>query len=255
MDRNHLFQQLQQQDATVLLDLLERSYDQMTTNQRRYVFGQFVDRIPPAIVNLQSLLVNVQTFQKESLAGRYYAPFMVNSKNFMDIPEETDEWFERLGDFLHSSSLLTQQGEHAGAVACFKILFDLIEQIDSGENIVFADELGSWMIPGDQKSYTADYLTSLVATSTPESFSEHVVPLLKRDSWNSFANQVYSTALKTANAEQIQRIETDIEQQKIRTPPAQTQQRPSSDGKKGTKAKPSKSKQSPNSRTQTKRKG
>lgn len=222
MNREHLFQQLQQQHPPVLLDLLERAYDEMNTNQRRAVFGQFAKRIPPAMMDGKSLLEAVEAFQQASLAGSYYAPFMINSKNFMDIPEETDEWFEQLGDLLESSSNLSQQGEHTWAVACFQILYALIETMERGEEIVFADELGSWMIPGDKKQYIAAYLTSLAAISTPEAFTEQVVPLLEHDRLNSFADQVYPTALKAANAEQTRHLKAEIKRQKIPTSRSRT---------------------------------
>jgi hypothetical protein len=44
------------------------------------------------------------------LAGAYYAPFRINSRNFSDIPEETDAWFAQLGDFLAQSTALAEQG-------------------------------------------------------------------------------------------------------------------------------------------------
>jgi hypothetical protein len=91
MDKKHLFQQLQQQDTAVLLDLLEHAYDELNTSQRRGVFGQFAQRLPPVVMDGKSLLKAVEAFQQGSLAGNYYAPFRVNSKNFMDIPEKTDE--------------------------------------------------------------------------------------------------------------------------------------------------------------------
>jgi hypothetical protein len=44
--------------------------------------------------------------------GYYYAPFDINSKNFSDIPEETDAWFDEVSDYLEDSSRLTDQGDH-----------------------------------------------------------------------------------------------------------------------------------------------
>jgi hypothetical protein len=217
MDREQIFQHLEQQDIAVFLELLECAYDEMNTNRRRAVFGQFAQRIPPAVRDGKSLLQEVGAFQQDSLAGKYYAPFRINSKNFMDIPEETEEWFERLGDLLQGSLHLSEQGEHEWAVACFRILYDLIETMESGEEIVFADELGSWMIPGDTQQFIAAYLTSLAAISTPEAFTEQAVPLVKRDRFNSFADQVYSTALKVANAEQTRSLKAEIKRQQIQT--------------------------------------
>ncbi len=87
----------------------------------------------------------------KSMAGVYYAPFKINSKNWSHIPDETREWFDRLGDLLQASAQLTAQGNHLHAVACFGTLYTLIAAMEDGEEIVFGDEIGSWMIPGDEK--------------------------------------------------------------------------------------------------------
>lgn len=147
-------------------------------------------------------------FEKDSLVGVYYAPFDINSKNFMNIPAETEEWLEALSDFLKASSQLTHQGDHTQAVACFVILYRLVETMERGEEIVFADELGSWLIEGDQKAYITAYLTSLAATTAP---------LIKRDSFQSFADQDYPPALRVASQSQREHREAVLRQQQIRT--------------------------------------
>ena len=158
-----------------------------------------------------------QKFHHDSLGKVYYAPFNVDSKNFMHIPEETEEWFETLGDFLEESSTLTKQGEHAQAVACFGLLYALIDAMESGEEIVFADEIGSWMIPGDEKQYIETYLTSLAAVATPEEFTTVAVPLIERDSHQSFATRAYSSALRVANKAQEASLKAAMKRRKIDT--------------------------------------
>lgn len=221
MDKSALFKYLSTQEPSVLLDLLSQAYDQMDHDQRRWVFGKLTDTLPPESVDAETLLAEIKQFQKNSLAGVYYAPFDINSKNFMDVPEETEDWFEELSDFLKASTQLTRQSDHAHAVACFKILYELINTMERGEEIVFADELGSWMIQGDEKEYLAAYLTSLAATASPEEFSATAAPLIKRDSRHSFADQVYPTALRTADEAQREHLEAELKRQKIRTGPIQ----------------------------------
>jgi hypothetical protein len=43
-----------------------------------------------APVDGRKLLRAIKKFQRESLAGTYYAPFNMNSKNYMFIPPETE---------------------------------------------------------------------------------------------------------------------------------------------------------------------
>jgi hypothetical protein len=134
----------------------------------------------------------------------------------MHIPRETEKWFETLGSFLQESLELTAQGEHARAVECFGLLYGLIHAMESGEEIVFADELGSWMISGDEKQYIAAYLTSLAAVATPEEFATVAVPLIERDTGQSGATMAYTSALRVANKAQIASLKAVMKRRKIR---------------------------------------
>ncbi len=217
MDKEQLFRFLSTQELPALLKLLNSAYDQMDTNLRRDVFGEISKEIPPEPVDGEVLLDDVEDFSSESLSGFYYAPFNINSKSFMDVPEETEEWYERLGDLLKASTQLAAQSEHLHAVACFGELYMLIDKMESGEKIVFGDEIGGWMIPGDEKQYLAAYLTSLAATSSPEEFTEAALPLVRRDSWNSLAGQAYASAVRVSSKTQRTHLAAEVKRLKIRT--------------------------------------
>jgi hypothetical protein len=135
----------------------------------------------------------------------------------MDVPEETEEWFEQLGDFLKASMQLTLQSNHLHATICFRELYSLIDKLESGDEIVFGDEIGSWMIPGDENQYLAAYLTSLAAVSSPEEFAKVTIPLLQRDSGQSLTGQVYTSAQKVANDEQRAHLAAEVKRLKIHT--------------------------------------
>src|SRR6185312_7547307 len=127
-------------------------------------------------------LEEVVQFESDSFSRKYYQSFMINSKNWRHIPERTRDWFRRMGDLLGAASQLSRQRDHAKAVACFERLFALIERMESGDDeIVFADELGSWMIPVREKDWVADYLTSLAATSTADEYAAKAIPLIHHD--------------------------------------------------------------------------
>ena len=189
----------------------------MDRDQRQEVFGRLIKTLPPAPVDGEALLDEVEDFRRESMAGVYYAPFKINSKNWSHIPDETREWFDRLGDLLQASAQLTAQGNHLHAVACFGTLYTLIAAMEDGEEIVFGDEIGSWMIPGDEKQIVAAYMISLAATATPTEFTVAALPLIQSDSWNMFASQVYASAVGAANAGQRAHLEAEIQRQKIKT--------------------------------------
>ena len=171
----------------------------------------------PEPVDGAKVLRAVKKLQRESLAGVYYAPFNVNSKNWMHIPKETGDWFDRLGQLLQASKQLTKQKEHSRAVACFTILYALVGAMEDGQEIVFADELGSWLIPGDEKKFIAAYLKALSAVATPEEFIAAAIPLIRRDSHHSFADQVYRSATRVATKSQKALLQMEIERQSVKT--------------------------------------
>ena len=217
MNKERLFEYIKTQNHSKLLDLLSRAFDILNTNQRHDVFGKIDKESPPLRVDGKKLLVTIKQFYQKSISGHYYAPFDINSKNFSQIPEETDAWFEELSDYLEDSAKLADQGDHETAVQCFKLLHELIDKMEDGDEIVFAHEFGTWMITGDEKRFVKSFLSSLSATSTPKEYANGAIPLIKRDSYESFHNKVYATALLIANNDQKDFLKTEVKKQKIRT--------------------------------------
>ena len=210
MDKSSLFSFLKKQDSSSLLSLLESAYDTMNTNQRRKVFGSLPLEEDALKIDEAQLLKEIKTFSEKSLKGVYFAPFDINSKNFMNIPEETEEWFGKLGDFLGAATRISMKGKHTVAVECFKILYKLIDEMLNGEEIIFADEYGTWMIPGDERTFIQAYLHSLSIVATPGEFTEAVIPLLERDTYESLSNKVYQSVGQVAGKEQKKMLESAI---------------------------------------------
>jgi hypothetical protein len=90
--------------------------------------------------------------------------------------------------------------------------------MERGEEIVFGDEIGSRMIPGDEKQAIAAYMAALAATATPDEFIKAGLPLIQRDSSQSFTTQAYASAARVATAAQRAHLEAEIQRRKIRTP-------------------------------------
>jgi hypothetical protein len=218
MNKGQLFEFLETFDPPALLKLLSAAYDAMEHDQRQAVFGASAKAQPPTKVEGEALLDEVEDFRRESLAGVYYAPFAINSKNWTHVPEETNEWFERLGDLLQASTQLTAHGDHLHAVACFGILYELIDAMERGKEIVFADEIGGWMIPGGEKQAIAAYMSSLAVTATPGEFTMIALPLIRRDSWQAFTTQAYASAVSAASESQRAHLEAEIRRQQVKTP-------------------------------------
>jgi hypothetical protein len=109
--------------------------------------------------------------------------------------------------------------EHGQAVACFALLYELLEALDSGKASI-AEEAGSWMIPADRKAWLKAYRTSLAATSTPEAFTAAALPLVKRDRRHSFSAEAYPSALEVANPKQKVHLQAKVQRQGVPTGPA-----------------------------------
>ena len=199
------------------MELLSIAFDTMDTNQRQDVFDKTAKEAPPSPVEGKEILATIKHFYEKSMAGYYYAPFNINSKNFSHIPEETDAWFDEISDYLEDSSRLTDKGDHEIAVQCFRLIYELIDKMEDGDEIVFADECGPWMITGDEIRFVKSYLSSLSAISTPEEYANDAIPLIKRDSFESFHNKVYATATKICSEDQKIYLKTEVKKQKIRT--------------------------------------
>jgi len=127
VDDQHVFAWLKKQKKDALLVCLRAAFDVMNAKQRRIVFA---DVLRPEVTTSgdgDKLRAEIEKFRRDSLARKYYAPFNVNSKNFMDVPEKTEEWCDRFVAFVSAASRLTISGEHTQAVGCFALLFELVE--------------------------------------------------------------------------------------------------------------------------------
>jgi hypothetical protein len=210
-ERAALFDDLADEEDDTLMDLLERSYDAMTPPQRRDVFGDRLDRLRIEAFDGQHLLREVEKFREESLAGEFYAPFDINSKNLTHVPAETEEWFNRLADFLKAATALVAIGDYHSAVNAFDVLYELIDAMKSGDEIVFGDEIGSWMIPIREEECVAAYLKAVAQIENPVGFANAAIEMLRRDRSQSFALKVYPSALDCGSPEQIAAFEAKIQ--------------------------------------------
>ena len=119
MNKARLFRTLREQYRETLLTLLQTAYDFLKPDDRQSIFGEYVQERASLPVDGETLLAEITQFVTMSRDGYYDAPFQMNSKNFMEVPAETEQWFEKLGDLLQDSCQLTAQGAYRHAVACF----------------------------------------------------------------------------------------------------------------------------------------
>jgi hypothetical protein len=181
-------------------DKLRAALRKMSRSDLLVVLGRALDHVPktrlPELVDgfvsfdalvattrkkKVSLLEKVKAFHEASLRGEYYDAFDVNSKNFMDTSEGTEEWIvecERLfKDVLDSSA----EGDRGEARQAFELLFALLRRIDEGEDdvVFFADEGGSWRVSVDWPKVLPAWFRCLAATAEPEEYARLVNDMIK----------------------------------------------------------------------------
>ncbi len=128
----------------------------------------------------------------------------------MNIPPETAEWFSRLAELLTAATRLVEKGDFQNAALAFELLYELIEVMESGDELVFGDEIGSWMIPIREEVCIAAYLRAVAKTENAIGFTITAIDLLKRDKYSSFRLKVYSAAKAVASEEQMRTFEGKI---------------------------------------------
>jgi len=128
-----------------LLQYISESVNVMSKAQIDDVFGALIVEQKINKMTPDEVLSAIEKFKAESLAGKYYAPFDMNSKNFTFIPPETDEWFRDISIWLDRACELVAQNEPDIARKCLAICIELNEKLGE-DRIVFAHEYGDWMI-------------------------------------------------------------------------------------------------------------
>jgi len=147
---------LLQTDRDGLLQSLDAALNVMSEAQIEEVFGATYHEQIIQPMNPVEVLRRVQQFHADSLARTYYAPFNMNSKNYQWVPPETEDWLGEISTWLDRSCELVEEGHPPHARQCLPLLIELIDKINEGEEIVFAHEVGDWMIHA-QQDYRAIY--------------------------------------------------------------------------------------------------
>lgn len=99
--------------------------------------------------------------------GDWYAPFRVNSRNFRHIPTETTQWFELMG-LAFQAVLETAAEDRRAAFDLLRRLVTFFYDAMASDQVVFAEELGAWMLPSDTPDIVERYLELIPDDYSPE---------------------------------------------------------------------------------------
>ena len=217
IDKGELFAILKRRKKSELLEILNHAFDEMPPKTRRAVFLDLIQKSRPAklmvpLCSRTSRIFTVNRWKADTTSLLISIP-----RTLRHIPEGTDEWCDRIADLLKQATELTSQGDHDWAAKCFDLLFDLIGKMEYGEEIVFADEMGSWMIPIDDKDWIPAYMTSLAATAKPGNLRP------RRSPWSGVTAAIRLLGGIHVGAEgseqgAVWELDAEIRVRKVRTP-------------------------------------
>jgi len=150
IDRDKVRAEARKLDGTSLLVLLDRAIDRLPDKAFPELIADYVylhdilaDESPKP-----DLLATVQAFHRDSLAGKYYESFNVNSRNCTQKSRGTEVFIAEHARLIDACMRAEQSGDLATAASGFTLLIDLMREIDLCERdiVFFADEAGSWQV-------------------------------------------------------------------------------------------------------------
>jgi hypothetical protein len=181
-----------------LLIIAERAIELVPRETLKALVGGYVlvDGVADASA-ANALLDEVQKFQVDSLAGRYFEDFEVNSRNCTEYSRGTDAFIAEFKRLLCGGIGASDTGQYGVARHTFELLFALLRHIDEGHDdvIFFADEGGSWQLGVDWHNVFAAYFRCLAETATAAYFATNVDQTIE-----DFAGHERPQHLRTAHA-------------------------------------------------------
>lgn len=182
-----------------LLIIAERAIELVPKATLKALVGDYVhvDDLAEASAPPNALLDEVQTFSVDSLAGRYFEDFAVNSRNCTEQSRGTDAFIPEFKRLLRGGIGAVDSGQYEVARPAFELLFGLLRHIDEGldDVIFFADEGGSWQLGVDWRSVFAACFRCLAETATAVDFATTVDQTIA-----DFAEHDRPQHLRTAHA-------------------------------------------------------
>lgn len=175
VDPDRLWAALRKMTRANLLTVLERAIAHVPKAHLGGLVEGFVpfDALVAGGKKRACLLDNVKTFCEASRRGDYYDAFDVNSKNFMNTSEGTEEWIVECERLFEDTVEFSAEGDPCEARQAFELLFALLRRIDEGEDdiVFFADDGGSWQVGVEWPKVLPAWLRCLAATAEPEEYA------------------------------------------------------------------------------------
>ena len=205
IDRDKVRAEARKLDGTGLRVWLDRAIDMLPDEAFPELIADYVhlSEVLADENTCPDLLRTVRQFHRDSLAGRYYQDFRVNSRNYMEKSRGTETFIAEHSRLVEACLRAEQNGEFETAAEGLELLIDLMRGIDQGRDdiVFFADEAGSWQVGVPWDRVLPAWFRSLSPTTEAYEWAETVV-----DALNDFASyqmdEILAAAREAATAEQ-----------------------------------------------------
>ena len=184
LDRQQIRRAIRQMDNELVFYLLDDAISLLSPAQLSQLIAPYANPEQFAAHGTapQSLLAEVLAFQRASSAGEYYQEVPNAARNCAENSRGTLSWiadFRRLLDGCVAESNITRSRDICQA---FQILFALLDRLDdeTAEEILFAEECGSWMVGIEWKRVLPAWFRCLAVTAEPTEYARRVETIINR---------------------------------------------------------------------------
>jgi len=175
IDRDKLRVLIRRLDGDDLLVLLDRAIDLLPkTKLPRLIQGYArPEDLRPDPASPSGLLGATRRFHADSLHGRYYEDFNVNSRNYRQKSRGTQRWIAECKRLLALCLAAVEAGQLQETRGAFELIFNLLYLINERPDaiIFFADEHGAWQIGVYWDEVMPVWFRCLAASAPPEEYA------------------------------------------------------------------------------------
>jgi cell division septum initiation protein DivIVA len=209
IDREKLRDAIRRMGSDYLFLMLDAAITVLPQDSLHTLVKGFLNpgKLRPDRVGETSLLEEIESFRKASMARKYYEDFAVNSRNCTTTSGGTLAWMADCHRLLDSCVAQVEKGDLQSAYQAFEIIFDLLDRIDDGndEILFFADEGGSWAVGIEWERVLPAWFKALAAEAAADEYAMRVAVVL-RQHCNYAAGRLLATASRAATAAQRQAL-------------------------------------------------
>ena len=197
IDRDKVRTEARKLDGTGLRVWLDRAIDLLPDDAFPELIADYVHLrdVLADEATQPDLLRAIREFHRESMAGRYYQSFNVNSRNCMEKSRGTAIFIAEHSRLVDACLRAERAGDLDTTAEGLELLIGLMREIDRCERdiVFFADEAGSWQVGVLWDRVLPAWFRSLSPEMDAHEWAETVV-----DALNDFAGHQMSELLAAA---------------------------------------------------------